>query len=203
MDGRTRGERPPAKALAPAISRDRPGCSGRRSAHAWGLMDIFQRSINLNAKKVDDDHLQVTSSLLDLEHSFHLEFTVRISNNVIESVSASMSKAPLRGCSAVVAGLSMLEGLPIERGIIKKMRSLLGGPKGCTHFMELLSDALRFTAMLLLGQASNYWAEIKEGALTEEQILAKGKKLLRNTCLVFADDQAEATPRPATRGNPA
>jgi hypothetical protein len=36
-------------------------------------MDIFQRSIHSNVKKIDDDHLQVASSLLDLEHSFNLD----------------------------------------------------------------------------------------------------------------------------------
>ncbi len=61
-------------------------------------MDIFQRSIHLNAKKIDDDRLQVTGSLLDLEHSFHLDLTIRTSTHTIEAASASMSKAPLKRC---------------------------------------------------------------------------------------------------------
>jgi hypothetical protein len=150
-------------------------------------LDIFQRSIHLNAKKIDDDHLQVSSSLLDLEHSFHLEFTVRVSTHIIETAAASMSKAPLARCLSVPERFSQMEGLSIERGIIKELHSRFGGPKGCTHLMELLNDAVRFTSMLLLGQSLHYRPELK-GIMTEDEIIESGKKKLRNTCLVFADE---------------
>jgi hypothetical protein len=155
-------------------------------------MDIFQRSIHLNAKKIDDDHLLVSSSLLDLEHSFHLDLTVRISTHTIEAAAASMSKAPLTRCFSALGSFAQLEGLSIERGIIKELHSRLGGPKGCTHLMELLNDVIRFTSMLLLGQSMGYRPEMKE-ILTEEEIIAEGRKKLRNTCLVFADEQEETT----------
>jgi hypothetical protein len=150
-------------------------------------LDIFQRSIHLNAKKIDDDHMQVSSSLLDLEHSFHLELTVRVSTRVIEASSVSISKAPLSRCYSVAERFAQLEGLSIKRGIIKEMHSLLGGPKGCIHLMELLNDVVRFTSMLLLGESMGYRPQLKR-AMTEEEIIAEGKKKLRNTCLVFAEE---------------
>jgi hypothetical protein len=150
-------------------------------------MDIFQRSIHSNVKKIDDDHLQVASSLLDLEHSFNLELTVRISTHKIEIAKASMGKAPLSRCFSALGSFSQLEGLTIERGIIKEMHSRLGGPKGCAHLMELLNDAIRLTSMLLIGESVGYRNELAK-TMTEEEIIAHGKKKLRNTCLVFADD---------------
>ena len=150
-------------------------------------MDIFQRSIHLNAKKIDDDHLQVSGSLLDLEHSFHLELTVQASTHTIETASASMSKAPLTRCFSVLERFAQLEGLSIERGIIKELHSRFGGPKGCIHLMELLNDLIRFTSMLLLGQSMGYRPEMRT-VMTEDEIIAEGKKKLRNTCLVFADE---------------
>jgi len=155
-------------------------------------MDIFQRSIHSNVKKIDDDHLQVTSSLLDLEHSFHLELTVRISTRMIEIAKASMSMAPLTRCYSAPDGFFRLEGLIIDRGIIKEMRSRLGGSKGCAHLMELLNDAVRLTSMLLIGDSVGYRPELKR-TMTEEEIIAQGKKTLRNTCLVFASEE-EAGP---------
>lgn len=149
-------------------------------------MDIFQRSIHLNAKKIDDDHLQVASSLLDLEHSFNLELTVRVSTHTIEDAKVSMTKAPLTRCCSVLANFAQLKGLSIERGIIKEMHARLGGPKGCIHLLELLTDAVRFTSMLLLGQSMGYRPALKE-TLSEEEIIAEGRKKLRNTCFVFAD----------------
>jgi len=155
-------------------------------------MDIFQRSIHSNVKKIDDDHLQVTSSLLDLEHSFHLELTIRISTRTIEIAKASMSMAPLTLCCSALDGFFRLEGLIIDRGIIKEMRSRLGGSKGCAHLMELLNDAVRLTSMLLIGDSVGYRPELKR-TMTEEEIIAQGKKTLRNTCLVFASEE-EAGP---------
>jgi len=151
------------------------------------IMDIFQRSIHSNVKKIDDDHLYVASSLLDLEHSFHLELTVRISTRVIEAAKATMSKAPLSGCFTALQGISQVEGLTVNRGIIKELRSRLGGPKGCAHLMELLNDAVRLTSMLLIGESVGYAPELRK-TMTEEEIIAEGKKELRNTCLVFADE---------------
>jgi hypothetical protein len=150
-------------------------------------MDIFQRSIHSNVKKIDEDHLQVASSLLDLEHSFNLELTVRISTHAIEVAKASMSKAPLTRCFSALGSFSRLEGLTIDRGIIKEMRSRLGGPKGCAHLMELLNDAVRLTSMLLIGESVGYRPELRK-TMTEEEIIAQGKNKLRNTCLVFADE---------------
>lgn len=150
-------------------------------------MDIFQRSIHSNVKKIDDDHLHVVSSLLDLDHSFNLELTVRISTHTIEAAKASMSKAPLSRCFAALGSFSQLEGLTIARGIIKEMRSRLGGPKGCAHLMELLSDAVRLTSMLLIEESVGYRSELAK-TMTEEEIIARGKERLRNTCLVFADE---------------
>jgi hypothetical protein len=150
-------------------------------------LDIFQRSIHLKAKKIDDDHLLVSSSLLDLEHSFNLELTVRVSTRMIEASSVSMSKAPLSRCFSVIERFAQLEGLSIERGIIKEMHSRLGGPKGCIHLMELLSDVVRFTSMLLLGESMGYRPQLRR-SMTEDEVIAEGKKKLRNTCLVFAEE---------------
>lgn len=154
-------------------------------------MDIFQRSIHSNVKKTDEDHLQVTSSLLDLEHSFHLELTVRISTHTIEAAKASMSKAPLTRCFSALESFSQVEGLSIVRGIIKEMRSRLGGPRGCAHLLELLNDAVRLTSMLLIEESVGYRPELAK-TMTEEEIIAHGRERLRNTCLVFADPQEES-----------
>ena len=160
--------------------------TGRSIAHPWEAMNIFQRSIHSNVKKIDDEHLQVTSSLLDLEHSFHLELTVRTSTRVIESAKVSMSKAPLKRCFSALEGFSQLEGLVIDRGIIKDIHTRLGGPNGCAHMMELLNDAVRLTSMLLISESVGYKPELKE-TMTEEELIAMGKEIMRNTCIVFSD----------------
>ncbi|GAB4261836.1 MAG: hypothetical protein Kow0092_11670 [Deferrisomatales bacterium] len=150
-------------------------------------MDIFQRSIHSNVKKIDADRLRVTSSLLDLEHSFHLEITVRISDGIIEEAKGAMSKTPLTRCLRGVDGIPQLVGLRVGRGIIKAVNRQLGGPRGCAHMVELITDALRLVSMLLIGDSMSYWSELKE-TMSEEEIVAEGRKKLTNTCLVFAEE---------------
>jgi hypothetical protein len=151
-------------------------------------MDIFQRSIHSNVKQVDPDHLLVTSSLLDLEHSFHLEMLVRISTATIESAKGAMSKTPLTRCRRGLEGISELAGLEVGRGIIKEINRRLGGPRGCAHMVELITDAVRLASMLLIGGRVNYWQELKQ-TMSEEEIVIEGRKRLRNTCLVFVEDE--------------
>lgn len=149
-------------------------------------MDIFQRSIHSNVKRRGQDHLLVTSSLLDLEHSIHFEMVVRISTAAIESAKGAMSKTPLTRCLRGTEGISELVGLTIGRGVVREIQKRLGGPRGCAHMVELILDAVRLVSMLLIGDTVNYWSELKE-QLTEEEIVARGKEKLKNTCLVFAE----------------
>ena len=150
-------------------------------------MDIFQRSIHSNVKQLDDDHFLVTSQLLDLEHSFHLELRVRISTGEIESVNAAISKTPFARCLKAVDGVDKLVGLRIERGILGKVNAALGGPRGCTHLVELIQDSIRLIAMLRIGKETRYWERGNRGR-TDEEIIAESRETLRNSCLIFSDE---------------
>lgn len=150
-------------------------------------MDIFQRSIHSNVKRLDEDRLLVTSSLLDLEHSFHLELVVRVSTATIESARGAMSKTPLTRCLRGTEGIPDLAGLTIGRGVVKEIQRRLGGPRGCAHMVELIHDAVRLVSMLLIGDTVDYWGGLK-AQLTEDEIVERGREKLRNTCLVFAEE---------------
>jgi len=150
-------------------------------------MDIFQRSIHSNVKKIDGGRLLVTSSLLDLEHSLHLELTVRVADRTIEAAGASMSKTPLARCLKGVEGIPGLAGIVIERGVLREIHRRVGGPRGCAHIVELLENAVRLVSMILIGDSLTYWSDLK-GRMTEEEIVAEGRKKLKNTCLVFAEE---------------
>ncbi len=155
-------------------------------------MDIFQRSIHSNVKKIDGERLLVTSSLLDLEHSLHLELVVRLADSTIESAKASMSKTPLTRCARGAEGIPALAGIRIGRGVLREIHRRVGGPRGCAHIVELLDNAVRLISMILIGNSFTYWGDLKD-RLSEEEIVAEGRRRLTNTCLVFADEE-EAPP---------
>ena len=151
-------------------------------------MDIFQRSIHSNVKKIDGGRLLVTSSLLDLEHSLHLELIVRTADRTIESAKATMSKTPLTRCSRGVDGIPGLAGIVVDRGVLREIHRRVGGPRGCAHIVELLENAVRLVSMILIGNSLSYWSDLK-ARMSEEEIIAEGRRKLKNTCLVFADGE--------------
>lgn len=150
-------------------------------------MDIFQRSIHSNVKRIEGGRLLVASSLLDLEHSLHLELVVRVEDRTIESAKATMSKTPLSRCARGVDGIPGLAGMAVDRGVLREIHRKVGGPRGCAHLVELLDNAVRLISMILIGQSMTYWSDLKD-RMTEEEIVAEGRKALKNTCLVFADE---------------
>jgi hypothetical protein len=156
-------------------------------------MDIFQRSIHSNVKQTEGGRLLVASSLLDLEHSLHLELVVGIADQRIESARATMSKTPLARCARGVDGIPALAGVVIGRGVLREIHRRIGGPRGCAHLVELLENAVRLISMILIGKSMTYWGDLKD-RMTEDEIVAEGKKALRDTCLVFADEPGTGRP---------
>ena len=151
-------------------------------------MDIFQRSIHSNVKQIDGGRILVASSLLDLEHSLHLELVVRTADRTIESAKATMSKTPLTRCSRGVDGIPGLAGIVVDRGVLREIHRRVGGPRGCAHLAELLDNAVRLVSMILIGNSLSYWSDLK-ARMSEEEIIAEGRRKLKNTCLVFADGE--------------
>ncbi|HSH68643.1 MAG TPA: DUF2889 domain-containing protein [Deferrisomatales bacterium] len=150
-------------------------------------MRDYQRSIHSHVRDQEDGRLRVTSSLLDLEHSFHLDMIVRTEDWEIESASASMDKTPLSRCAAGEAVVRELVGLQIDRGVLRQINNRIGGPRGCAHLAELVTDAVRLLAMIRLGGETGYWGDAHRQR-SEEEVIAEGRERLRNSCIVFADE---------------
>jgi hypothetical protein len=124
-------------------------------------------------------------------HSLHLELVVRLADGTIESAKAAMSKTPLTRCAKGVEGVPALAGVRIQRGVLREIHRRVGGPRGCAHIVELLENAVRLISMILIGQSMTYWSDLKN-RMTEEEIVAEGRKKLKNTCLVFAEEDQPA-----------
>lgn len=149
-------------------------------------MRDYQRSIHSHVRDRGDGRLQVASSLLDLEHSFHLDMVVRTEDWEIETASATLGKTPLTPCAAGAAVVQELVGLRVDRGVIRDIHARLGGPRGCAHLAELVVDAVRLLGMIRVGGDTGYWGD-GEDDRSEEEVIAEGRQRLRNSCIVFAD----------------
>jgi hypothetical protein len=108
-----------------------------------------ERNKRLLIKPLDSQTVHFMASLEDFSegpegreviHSLVLEGTLSVPDLVILSVEARALKQPYRECAASVSPMLQLSGLRIGPGFKQKAFELLGGVRGCSHFLALVLD---------------------------------------------------------------
>ena len=104
----------------------------------------------------DADHVVVHGTLIDTNFSrffdvtgtvkepgtiHHLDVKLLIASKPlrIEKAQATMIHVPLPQCHETLDLIAELEGLEIKSGFPGKLRSIMGGKKGCTHLCHLIT----------------------------------------------------------------
>ncbi|GBC76802.1 hypothetical protein HRbin08_00270 [bacterium HR08] len=155
------------------------------------MTKILERNVNV---KIFDDRgpsLRVQGSLLDVEHSFHLELIVEVETGRILRACAEMIKRPYPTlCPPALKNVARLEGEVIGRGINRRIAELLGGASGCVHLVEVAQSAVRFTATYLIDRRTGMSEEGLSG-LSEHEHRRRWLPLLKNTCHVFRVEEKE------------
>ncbi len=152
------------------------------------MTKILERNVNV---KIFDDGgalLRVQGSLLDVEHSFHIELIVEVETGRIREASAEMIKRPYPTlCPRALENVARLRDEVIGRGINRRIAELLGGSTGCVHLVEVAQSAVRFTATYLIDRRTGM-SEEGLGGLSEQEHRQRWLPLLKNTCQVFRVD---------------
>ena len=120
-------------------------------------MEIYERNINSNVRKVGKSFILTEASLLDLNHSMRVSLKINLKSRKIQSADAVILKAPLTVCGSTTALIKRLKGLKIERGINNKLIEHLAHAEGCTHLYELALNAVRLSFNVMIGMDFN-WA---------------------------------------------
>ncbi len=94
-----------------------------------------------------DGRLPVGEPLHDISLTLIVDSKLRIL-----SVKAKIEAAPFNQCANITESFQVLEGLSLGPGLNQHVKKLLGGPKGCTHIVELLGP-IATTAFQTLWQA--------------------------------------------------
>lgn len=123
----------------------------------------------------------------DPVHEMYLRLTIDPDMTVRE-VEAVTDAHPFPNCPEVTPNFKLLEGTRIGLGWNRKVRELLGGVKGCTHHVEMLSQLATVTFQTLAGKRRRD-EDTKDGAQDGQD----GEEPLRrprllNTCYAFAAD---------------
>jgi len=153
-------------------------------------MEIYERNINIKLIPIDSEQVLLNVSLLDLSHSLHASLKINITTGEIIDAEAKMMRVPFSVCNMAEGNIKGLIGLKIQRGINKQIAQIVGTKEGCTHLVEILQSAVRFGSALLISRAAGYEGYGKSAHLTEEERIARSKTILKNTCIVFKEDNS-------------
>jgi hypothetical protein len=107
------------------------------------------REQKLHIEPIDEHRVRFISTLTDtfrtphgddLIHSLKLEGTLSLPELIIESISATSSEQPFESCAASLAPIAKLAGVRIGPGYRNRVMELIGGTRGCSHFLTMALD---------------------------------------------------------------
>ncbi len=155
------------------------------------MTKVLERNVNVKIFDERGPTLRVQGSLLDVEHSFHIELLVEVETGRILQARAEMIKRPYPTlCLPALANVIRLGGEVIGPGINRHITERLGGASGCVHLVEVAQSAVRFTATYLIDRRTGM-SEEGLGGLSEREHRQRWLSLLKNTCQVFRIDELE------------
>lgn len=143
---------------------------------------LSERHISIKVFQVNGKAL-VEATLLDPDHLISLTLFVDPAEKKITKARAEMPNSPFKVCPQTVEKVKSLEGLIIEKGVMKKIAEAVGGPCGCIHLRELASEAANKAAGDLVGYGEGH------SPFSQEEPEAIRFKIteneLRNNCLAY------------------
>ena len=150
--------------------------------------ELYQRNLNVTVEYIDEEHIIVHASLLDLDHSIRFSMEVYVPTRTIVVGRAQMIRVPFHKCRQTLALTEKIAGLVIERGINRKLAHALGHNTGCIHLVELAVTATRMAAGVLVEVGGGLVDRDRFESLSEEERIEIGMPIINNTCLVFPQE---------------
>lgn len=153
------------------------------------MTDIYERNINIAVARKNESEIVTKATLLDLNHHMRVELTINLERETIVDAAGQMTKAPYNVCRFTLQNIQKVVGLKIERGLHKRLVDTLGHAEGCTHLVDLTMEAVRLSANVMMG-LTKVGPEWFDTSGSEEEMIARVKPLLKNSCLPFKDETA-------------
>ncbi len=151
------------------------------------MTDIYERNINVAVSRKNEHEIVTKATMLDLNHHIRVELTIDLRKETIVDARAQMTKVPHSVCQLTLNNIRKIVGLRIQRGIQKELVDRLGHADGCTHMVDLAMEAVRLSANVMVGLTKVGPEWFDRGDLSEQEMIARIKPFLRNTCLPFKD----------------
>ncbi len=150
-------------------------------------MDFIFRTINSNVQEINKEDLLIMSQLTDFAHIFEVMLVIDLKTKKIKKATGKYYKTPYRVCMKTESLIPRLEGLVVNRGVLKEIQSLLTGKSGCVHLYELVENAIKLASTILIGKHINYFSDDFK-KLSDDEKIRISRQYLKNTCYAYRDE---------------
>lgn len=163
-------------------------------ANVW-----VQRTKTLKVFPQGADRLGFLSTLEDfseigarkeLIHCLELEGTLSVPDLTFLSIQPRSIQQPYRECQLSLAPMQRLVGMSIRPGFSERVKELLGGTAGCTHFLTLVLDVAMSQAFAIYlkirAQDPDVEPDADSGQWTRLGLAVEPR--LENACIALATD---------------
>jgi hypothetical protein len=165
-----------------------------------------RRAIRIETFATDGPHILVEGELHDVRTGDYFLFTgerrpggtihrmtarllVNPETMVIEECELEMNQVPRPPCAELADIIGAVKGLAVTKGFSMKVRSLLGGAKGCAHVVSLLLEM--GPAVLQGAWAIRSGKPLDKGMLKDKARVDRLTGVMKNTCRVWREDGPE------------
>ena len=162
--------------------------------------EVHTRDITISTYKVEEYSIIVEGRLIDkrkedfyllsgdvsksgIIHDLIIRLLIEGPQLLIKDLEVEMQEVPREECNETKKCLDIFKGMNIAAGFTLKIKSLIGGKKGCAH-LESLLIAMAPAAF------QGYWASVHMEKSNVESLKKNAKKSngAINTCWVWRDD---------------
>lgn len=164
-----------------------------RSTHRDKRLDVLPLSatrLQLEARLRDISVAVENESDVEIIHDLRITAIVSVPDLTILEIAGYADQQPYSECSYTAAMVRKLEGLTLNRGYRREVLALLGGTRGCSHFLTLALD-LSATHVLSIymrmrDEVENTPANRRDGTWTRKGLQIEPK--LRDACFALRSD---------------
>ncbi|UCF34404.1 MAG: AMP-binding protein [Phycisphaerales bacterium] len=171
--------------------RDRSASGGAGNLRACNMRLTGERNFNIEIHEDESDEMLLVGTMLDSEHLIKLELTLHLPDEQITRSKLDMVRVPFPVCREVEPLADRLVGLRVERGVLNKIASRVGGHQGCSHLKELAANLVYFAASSLVQRRLGMEPMSTDYTRTSpEERFTKTKELLSDSCLAYCQTTA-------------
>jgi len=140
-------------------------------------MYLFNRSISVNVRSIDEKTVTVNGFLLDSHHELCITLGVDLESYTITSADGEFRRVPHTDCGQTQKLINKLVGIDLNRNVRRQIQGAVGLNYGCTHLTDLTLECVKG-----LLQAK---FQLMHLTMQKEEVMGLAEQYLGGSCLHY------------------